>query len=87
MIVFITKYALTSGIIEMEAEIKDCDWSKKKTSAWGKIEGGYPTGFYNNDFHLTKEEAEVDVKQRIDKKIESLKKQIKKLENLKTLKM
>jgi hypothetical protein len=43
----------------------------------------YATSFFGKDFYLTKEEALHDCENRRIKKIESLKKQIKKLENLK----
>jgi hypothetical protein len=38
--------------------------------------------FYNDDFHLTKEDALKDAEKRRKKKIESMKKQISKLERL-----
>jgi len=79
--VYITKYALSGGIIEMEAEIHECDWGKKGISVWGKFKN-YTTGFYNNDFWLTPEEAIADAENRRVKKIASLKKQIAKLEKL-----
>lgn len=76
--VFITKYALTSGIIE-------CDMDIKEDGKWchGKPEGfAFATGFFGNEFHLTKEEAYADCNLRKEKKIISLKKQILKVEKL-----
>jgi hypothetical protein len=76
--IFITKYALTSGIMEAEMEIMD-----DGKYCYGKPEGyAFATGFHGNDFHLTREEAIKDCHKRKDKKIESLKKQITKIEKL-----
>ena len=81
--VFITKYCLTSGIIEIEADIMKCPFSKKGISVWGKLPDGLSaTGFFNDDFHLTREDAVKDANKRRAKKIENLIKQMKKLENL-----
>jgi hypothetical protein len=78
--VFITKYALTNGIeeVEMDVILNPEHFDKK---CWGKWKG-YSQGFYNNDFHLTKDEALNDAEKRRKKKIESLKKQISKLERM-----
>jgi len=78
--VFITKYALTNGIEEVELDVKENPEHFKK-SCYGKWKG-YSQGFYNDDFHLTKEEALIDAEKRRKKKIESLKKQIQKLERM-----
>jgi hypothetical protein len=76
--VFITKYALSSGIMECEMDVKE-----DEKSCYGKPEGfAFRTGFYNNDFHLTKEEAVKDCEQRKIKRINSLEKQIIKLNKL-----
>ena len=76
--VFITKYALTSGIIECEMDVKE-----NEKSCYGKPKGFvFSTGFYNNDFHLTKDEALKDCNSRKDKKIISLKRQIFKIEKM-----
>ena len=78
--VFITKYALTSGIVEIEMDVKlDDPYFKKK--CYGKFKG-VSQGFYNDEIHLNKEEALKDAEKRRKKKIESLKKQISKLEEL-----
>ena len=79
--IYVTKYCLTSSIFKIEAEIKENKSFKKGISAYGKIPNGYNTGFYNDDFHLTEEEALNDAENRRIRKIESLKKQITKLEN------
>ena len=78
--VFISKYALTSGIqeAEMYVTLNDTHFKKK---CYGKFKG-FSQGFYNDDFHLTKEDALKDAEKRRKKKVESLKKQIEKLENM-----
>ena len=75
--VFITKYALTKGLIECEMEVKG-------NQCYGKPPGYYyMVSFFGEDFYLDKELALHDCENRRIKKIESLKKQINKLENLK----
>jgi hypothetical protein len=55
-----------------------------KNYCYGKItKNDSATSYHGSDFHLTKEEALHDCENRRLKKIESIKKQIKKLENLK----
>jgi len=76
--VFITKYALTSGIMECEMDVK-----METKSCYGKPEGfAFATGFYGTDFHLTKEDAIKDCEKRKEKKILSLEKQIVKIKKL-----
>lgn len=79
--VYITKYILTQGMLEatMDVNLDDVHFKKK---CWGKI-NGISSGLYNDEFHLTKEDALKDAEKRRLKKIESLKKQIVKLENMK----
>lgn len=79
--VFITKYCLTSSIFKIEAEIRESFYGKRY--AYGRISGGSLTGFFNNDFHFTEEEALKDAENRRKKKIESLKKQMMKIEEKK----
>lgn len=78
--VFITKYALSTGIQEVEMDV-DMNPEHFKKKCFGKWKG-YWQGFYNDDFQLTKEEAIKDADKRRKKKIESFKKQIDKLEKL-----
>jgi len=76
--VYITKYALSSGIIECEMDVK-----METKSCYGKPDGFYfPTGFYGTDFHLTKDDAIKDCEKRKEKKIISLEKQILKMKKL-----
>lgn len=75
--VYITKYVLTQGILEAEGELIENRFH-------GSLSGyKYKQMYFNNDFHLTKEDALKDAESRRLKKIESLKKQIDKLEKLK----
>lgn len=77
--VYITKYALTTGVIEADMELKDGG-----KHCYGKPNGHhYSTSFFGNDFHLTKEDALKDCERRRIKKIDTLNKQILKLNNLK----
>lgn len=79
--VFITKYALTSGIIECEMDVKITDTNK---SCHGKPPGfTFITGFYNNDFWTSKQDALNHCEVLRRKKIASIEKQHKKILNLK----
>lgn len=78
--IYVTKYCLTSSIFKIDAQIKENMHFKKGISAYGNLPNSSSTGFYNNDFHLTEEEALKDADNRRIRKIESLKKQITKLE-------
>ena len=75
MEVWITRYALTKGIIKKEAHTTH---SKSMICVNGK----FPEYFHSNDWHETKEAAIVKAEDMKDKKIASLKKQLKKMENL-----
>jgi len=82
-IVFITKYALTSGIIECEMDVNE-----DGKSCYGKPKDFlFSTGFYGNDFHLTKEDAIKDCEKRKEKKIASLQKSIAKINKITTWKI
>lgn len=78
--VFITKYALTSGIQEAQMEVKLSD-SPTNKNCHGLFNGSFHA-FYGDEFHLTKDEAVKDAEIKRKKKIDLLKKQILKLENL-----
>lgn len=71
---FITKYALLKGIEEMEGTV----------SEYGYLYvGGYYGSFSQNEYYIDKTDAIKNTEQRRLKKIESLKKQIAKLEKMK----
>lgn len=82
MKVWITKYALSTGIVEAEMEINKT--SSDTEYAYGKI--GNDTvhqGYFGNDFQRSISEAKADAERRRKEKIESLRNQIAKLEKLK----
>lgn len=77
MKVWITKYALTKGIIEMEC-VQFGDISVRE------VGNPFPTYYHGegDEWHRTKESAIKKAEEMRQKKIESLKKQIKKLEEM-----
>lgn len=77
MKVWITKYALTKGIVEAEGEVLQ-DKSLEVTS--GEYKGAW---FWRKDFELTEEGAKVRAEEMCMKKIDNLKKRILKLEKKK----
>lgn len=81
--VYITKYALTKGILEKDAEVKPSHWDKNILFAWVHGNFGDESFRVGSEAFCTKEEALKDADGKRIKKIESLKKQINKLENLK----
>ena len=74
MKVYITKYALTRGILETDGATVEGIPSMAETNF------GY---FHGDDWHETKEEAIKRAEEMRTKKIASLRKQIEKLEALK----
>jgi len=79
MKVWISKYALTQGIFEMEAE-QDKTYPSMVTRIGNNLETYHEEG---RDWHLTKESAIKKAEEMRLKKIESVKKQLAKLEKLK----
>ena len=78
---FVTKYALTSGILEVEAAVCDkVDSDTIKARAYPYV---LPTYFHKGDWFITREDAVAKAKKMRLNKIKSLKKQIEKLEKLK----
>lgn len=75
MKVWISRYALTKGIFEVE--VKQSPFYSDLVSS----QSGYPY-YHKPDWHETKEEAIKRAEQMRVKKIASLRKQIEKLENL-----
>jgi hypothetical protein len=78
---WITKHALTQGIFCVDAEICH-DISDKMISVKSK-EGFWDQTIHKPDWHENKDEAIAKAEDMRKKKIVSLKKQIKKLEELK----
>jgi hypothetical protein len=77
--VYITKYALSSGILEKKADIADFMTGHKRAF----VEGDFLSYGIGSEAFLKKEDAIENAEKRRRKKIESLKKKINKLENLK----
>jgi len=78
MIVWITKYALTQGILKAEAEVSSI--SERMIS----IEGGrFLECFHKPHWHTTEEDALAQAEEMRRKKIASLKKSLDKIEKMK----
>lgn len=77
MIVYITKYALTQGIFERTAEVCE-DINTRMISVIGNLKEYYHKPYW----HETLEDAKKHAESMRLKKIESLKKQIRKLEGM-----
>lgn len=75
-IVYITKYALTTGVYSAEADVKD---DKAVQRAKGS---GYAQYFYGKDWHLTEDEAIHRAEEMRIAKLRSLDKQMKKISAL-----
>ena len=71
MKVWITKYALTQGLFEMDAEIVDSKYASGKSNGYS---------IFTTDWTRTRTEAEVIANNMKQAKIASLKKQLAKLE-------
>ena len=76
MQVFITKYALTNGIFEREAEL--CEAKMVRCKSLYSVEY-----YHGNDWYESFEDAKVQAELMRDKKITALERQIKKLEAMK----
>jgi hypothetical protein len=76
--VFITKYALTSGVVEREAN-HETAINEKMVSC---KEGEYTVCYHKPHWYTTREEADARVCQMIAAKIKSLKKSLAKMEAL-----
>lgn len=77
--VFITKYALSGGITEFDADIRYPDYAPYgifNSGQWGQLLR------LGSDAFLTRDEAVADAEKRRVKKIASLQKQIAKLEKV-----
>lgn len=76
--IFVFKYALTKGIIEVDAEIKQGIYGE-----FAKVKDRGNLIYLDKDYAHTKEEALKKAEDMRIRKIESLKKQIVKLEKMK----
>lgn len=82
MKVYITKYALTQGIIEIDIE-KIRNFSIIEDKDMLCFNDGHPVYFHKGEWCRSKEEAIQDAEKKREKKVASLRKQLEKLENLK----
>ena len=78
MKVWITKYALTKGIIEADGELT----SSESVSILNRGLSLPTHWFYKGDWHSDKQSAIKKAEEMCQNKIESLKRQIKKLEEM-----
>lgn len=76
-IVYITKYALTTGVYSAEADVKD---DMAVQLAKGSLHAQY---FHGKDWHLTEDEALDRAEEMCIAKLKSLDKQMKKISALK----
>lgn len=81
MIFYITKYALTQGIIEMNSDDL-MEYKIDDGHIWITTKKNYPVDYSAGEWYTDKSFAIGDAERRRAKKIESLKKQIEKLEKL-----
>jgi len=77
--VYITKYVFSQGIVEAEMNVVLNENYGKTCN--GKF-NGYTSFFFKDEFHLTREDAIIDAEKRRKKKIQTLNKQIDKLNKL-----
>lgn len=78
--IYITKYALTKGILEYPGEFES------EYNSWVCYDNGFPNGkwlFSYNDGYLNKEDALENAEKKRTAKLKSLQRQIEKLNQLK----
>lgn len=73
-IIYVTKYALTTGVFTSDASV-----STDGKSAKFKDANGFNWYLYGNDFQLTKSEALERAEEMRTRKLQSLNKQVKKI--------
>ena len=76
---WITKYALTQGIFQVDAELAE----SSDTMIHARKPNGFASYYHRNEWHHTKQAAVARAKEMQKKKLISLQKQIKKIEALK----
>lgn len=79
-IVYITKYAITTGVYSAEADVKGDMAVQRVQRAKGS---GYAQYFHGKDWHLTEDEALDRAEEMRIAKLKSLDKQMKKISALK----
>ena len=78
MTLYITKYALTRGILEVEGNLYE---SKPECAAWYMV-GKYTASVYKPDWHTDKRDAIARASQMLKMKRSSLVRQMEKLNRL-----
>lgn len=80
-VAFVTKYALTAGIEEIEVE--DCfDISKDMVSAAVRSSDGWSKNYHKGEWHRTREEAVARAEQMREEKVNSLRSSLAKFERM-----
>lgn len=79
--IYVTKDALTSGPLEVDAELKE-SVACGQYATWTHPGSNWFQSAHGKEFWLTPEEAIADCERRRDDKLRSLEKQKKKLEKL-----
>lgn len=82
MIFYITKYALTQGIVEINTDDLS-EYNIDDGHLWITSQKKFPADYKAGEWYTDKSFALADTERRRTKKIESLKKQIEKLEKIK----
>ena len=87
MQIYVTKWALTQGILEMEADDIDETLYPDRTIRMASVPGvagkSYRQNFHGSEWHRTQSAAIEQAEELRRKKIVSLQKQLAKIENLK----
>ncbi|ELY4830756.1 hypothetical protein SM096_003082 [Cronobacter sakazakii] len=77
--IYITKYALTSGIFTAEADVN----TEKRMASFRGSESGFVQCYHGDDFHFNEEGALARAEEMRNKKLKSLDKQMKKISAMK----
>ncbi|EOG6122134.1 hypothetical protein ACLF4E_004345 [Cronobacter malonaticus] len=77
--IYITKYALTSGIFTAEADVD----TEKRMASFRASESGFLQFYHGDDFHFNEEASLARAEEMRIKKLKSLDKQIKKISAIK----
>ncbi|ELY2536611.1 hypothetical protein [Cronobacter sakazakii] len=77
--IYITKYALTSGVFTAEADVD----TEKRVASFRGSESGFWQFYHGDDFHFNEEAALARAEEMRIKKLKSLDKQMKKISAIK----
>ncbi|MDU4943872.1 MAG: hypothetical protein E6X23_20430 [Mixta calida] len=78
-LIYVTKYALTSGIFAVEADVEE----SRKIASYKQPASYFVEYVHGNDFHLTQEAAVARAEEMRIKKLQSLDKKIKQISAMK----